>query len=155
MNSQGGLGNDFCLLETSEPMDLDGNNRGIACLPDSGAHVATDSTVAEKCFVAGWGTLSSGGSTPSDLQSVDVNIIADSDCTNAYGNRLHFGSEFCAGHLEGGKDSCQGDSGGPLICVDADNQPVLYGVVSWGFGRVLDLLLKKDLVLGGFRVTRC
>ncbi|CAI9607717.1 unnamed protein product [Staurois parvus] len=34
---------------------------------------------------------------------------------------------FCAGYLEGGKDSCQGDSGGPLVC-----NGQLYGVVSWG-----------------------
>lgn len=40
---------------------------------------------------------------------------------------------FCCGRLEGGFDSCQGDSGGPLICVD-NGEPVLTGVVSWGFG---------------------
>uniref|UniRef100_A0AAY5F3Q6 trypsin n=1 Tax=Electrophorus electricus TaxID=8005 RepID=A0AAY5F3Q6_ELEEL len=37
---------------------------------------------------------------------------------------------FCAGFLEGGKDSCQGDSGGPVVC---NNQ--LQGIVSWGAGR--------------------
>ena len=41
---------------------------------------------------------------------------------------------MCVGWLEGGKDGCQGDSGGPLICQDGDNQPVLHGVTSWGFG---------------------
>ena len=40
---------------------------------------------------------------------------------------------FCAGYLEGGKDGCQGDSGGPLICA-INNQPVLVGITSWGFG---------------------
>ena len=36
--------------------------------------------------------------------------------------------------FSGGTDSCQGDSGGPVICIDGRNQPVLYGVVSWGYG---------------------
>ena len=32
------------------------------------------------------------------------------------------------------RDACQGDSGGPLICVNDDDEPVLDGIVSWGFG---------------------
>ena len=42
--------------------------------------------------------------------------------------------EICAGKYEGGKDSCQGDSGGPMVCVNSANEPVLQGVVSWGYG---------------------
>ena len=41
---------------------------------------------------------------------------------------------FQLGHLSGGRDSCQGDSGGPLICINSDNEPILYGAVSWGAG---------------------
>ena len=36
------------------------------------------------------------------------------------------------GHLKGGRDACQGDSGGPLICINSENEPMLYGAVSWG-----------------------
>ena len=40
---------------------------------------------------------------------------------------------FCAGYVEGGKDSCQGDSGGPAII---NRKGTLYqaGIVSWGRG---------------------
>ena len=51
----------------------------------------------------------------------------------SYGQIWDSNAEFCAGVPEGGKDSCQGDSGGPLICV-VDSEPVLMGVVSWGYG---------------------
>ena len=42
-----------------------------------------------------------------------MKYIADSECKNSY---LGFNqtAEFCAGYMEGVKDSCQGDSGGPL-----------------------------------------
>ena len=40
-----------------------------------------------------------------------------------------FAGEFCAG--ADGVSSCHGDSGGPLICVNG-NEPVLYGITSWG-----------------------
>ena len=53
----------------------------------------------------------------------------------SYGPNEFLGQyEICAGKYDGGKDSCQGDSGGPLICLDDNNQPVLTGVVSWGYG---------------------
>lgn len=36
--------------------------------------------------------------------------------------------------LGGRTDACQNDSGGPLVCLDADKQPVLVGIVSFGKG---------------------
>ena len=40
--------------------------------------------------------------------------------------------EKLSGHLKGGRDACQGDSGGPLICINDQNEPIVYGIVSWG-----------------------
>merc|ERR1712088_120046 len=110
----------------------------IVCLPQQDQHVLPDFKVSKnmnQCFVAGFGTTSFGGGVPTHPQSVDVNIYSDQFCRdNAnFGTGMAFSSpmEFCAGHMDGGKDSCQGDSGGPLICVE-NGQPVQYGVVSWG-----------------------
>lgn len=147
-------GYDFCLIETTEKMSLDGEYRSFTCLPEEKEPVPSS---GNKCFVAGWGTLKSGGETPDKLQSVDVEIISDSECAEAY-SEFHQESEFCAGTMKGGKDSCQGDSGGPLICVE-DNQPVLYGVVSWGsgcadgspgvYGKVATVMGWMDEKIGG------
>ena len=49
-------------------------------------------------------------------------------------------SEFCAGYMSGGKGTCMGDSGGPLICV-VNNQPILYGITSWGIDRDNSLIV--------------
>ncbi|XP_050562044.1 trypsin, alkaline C isoform X2 [Spodoptera frugiperda] len=88
----------------------------------------------------GWGTTSSGGSSPEQLQHVDINIINQQLCAERYAYlKTQPGYQnwpditdnmLCAGILNvGGKDACQGDSGGPL----AHNKNVIVGVVSWGF----------------------
>ncbi|XP_062995954.1 trypsin-3-like [Elgaria multicarinata webbii] len=81
------------------------------------------------CLVSGWGNMwTSGVKYADNLQCLDLPILSDPVCRYSYPGRIT-SNMFCAGYIEGGKDSCQGDSGGPLVC---DGK--LTGVVSWGFG---------------------
>ena len=64
--------------------------------------------------VSGWGTLSSGGSQPTVLHSVDVPGITNAQCGQAYSGIRN--AMLCAGDVaNGGIDSCQGDSGGKIL----------------------------------------
>ncbi|XP_037819911.1 serine protease snake [Lucilia sericata] len=70
-------------------------------------------------IATGWGRTEFLGPKSDELQKVDLNIIDQKTCKEIYRKerRLPRGiieGQFCAGHLEGGKDTCQGDSGGPL-----------------------------------------
>ena len=89
----------------------------------------------ETCYVAGWGRLHETGNSATKLQELAVDIIDYETCNTqeSYDGLIQDDTMMCAGFLEGGKDACQGDSGGPLICVE-DGQPVLQGLVSWGYG---------------------
>ncbi|CAO2650811.1 Nn.00g091080.m01.CDS01 [Neocucurbitaria sp. VM-36] len=99
-----------------------------ATLPAAGSDPVAGSTAT----VAGWGTLSSGGSTlPTTLQEVDVPIVSRTTCRSNYGQSAITTNMFCAGYAAGGKDSCQGDSGGPIV---NSSTRVLIGLVSWGEG---------------------
>merc|ERR1711872_101781 len=57
-----------------------------------------------------------GGSLARQLMKVDVPVVSDDDCRDAYGQNDIADSMICAGLDAGGKDSCQGDSGGPFMC---------------------------------------
>lgn len=122
--------NDICLIKVPA-FEINNINVATACLPSSKTSHPVQGTM---CHTAGWGKTSFGGSISQKLKEVDVDIINDQACMNT-ANRNNFIPQkmFCAGHFAGGKDACQGDSGGPLICVEND-QPVLYGVTSWGHG---------------------
>ncbi|XP_073703917.1 trypsin-3-like [Garra rufa] len=65
---------------------------------------------------------------PSYLMCLWAPILSHTTCRKAYPGEIT-SNMFCAGFMEGGKDSCQGDSGGPVVC---NNQ--LQGIVSWGYG---------------------
>ncbi|KAM3614238.1 uncharacterized protein V6R79_011597 [Siganus canaliculatus] len=118
---------DIMLIKLSQPVALNDFVRP-ATLP---SECASEGTM---CQVSGWGSLrpsDEGSRYPAELQCLDVPLLSDDTCFNAYPFQIT-DNMICAGYLEGGKDSCQGDSGGPMIC---DGK--LQGVVSWGHGCAL------------------
>ena len=79
--------------------------------------------------VTGWGDLFAGGSSPSQLQQVEVNIVDHEECRKNNTETARVTDRMiCAGVPEEGKGPCHGDSGGPLV-----SNGTLVGVVSWGF----------------------
>ncbi|XP_070767906.1 trypsin-1-like [Enoplosus armatus] len=115
------LENDIMLLKLSQPATLNQYVQPVA-LPTSCAPAGT------MCKVSGWGNTMSSTADSSKLQCLDIPILSDEDCNSSYPGMID-NTMFCAGYLEGGKDSCQGDSGGPVVC-----NGELQGVVSWGYG---------------------
>ncbi|KFA89032.1 trypsin-like serine protease [Archangium violaceum] len=124
-------GKDIALLRLSSPLDLSGANaKAIPLLTSADASAGyTNTGVVSR--VTGWGTLSSGGSSPDTLQTVDVNIISNSSAQSSYPSETITADQLAA--AAPGKDSCQGDSGGPLTVLKGSTR-VLAGVVSWGYG---------------------
>jgi len=83
--------------------------------------------------VAGWGTEFFGSPfIPADLKAVDLEAVADQNCTTNQAMGFQAESEVCAETLGG--DSCQGDSGGPLFGNLPDGRLVQVGIVSYGLG---------------------
>ncbi|XP_028396557.1 MAM and LDL-receptor class A domain-containing protein 2-like [Dendronephthya gigantea] len=91
----------------------------------------------QRCYISGWGRLSSGGATPNILQEAQVPIVTVQQCRTAYGHSSITDRMLCAGYSHGGTDTCQGDSGGPLVCQHSDGSWHLTGVTSWGRGCAL------------------
>jgi len=115
------INNDIMLIKLSKPATLNQYVQPVA-LPTSCAPAGT------MCLVSGWGNTMSSMDDGDKLQCLDLPILSQTDCDNAYPGMIT-DAMFCAGYLEGGKDSCQGDSGGPVVC-----NGELQGVVSWGYG---------------------
>ncbi|XP_070598215.1 cationic trypsin-3-like [Erythrolamprus reginae] len=116
------MDNDIMLIKLAKPASL---NSRVSALRLPSSCPSTGAT----CLVSGWGnTLSSGENYPDLLQCLKVPVLSQSECIAAYPGEIT-SNMFCAGYLEGGKDSCQGDSGGPFVC-----NGELQGVVSWGDG---------------------
>jgi len=122
---------DFGLIRLQSPMQLN-SCVGTVALP------TTDVAAGTSCWITGWGTLSSGGGTPSVLQEAQVTTISNTACYQQYGysSSQIYSSMLCAqGTNSNGQitDACQGDSGGPLVC-NTGGQWAVYGATSWGRG---------------------
>ncbi|XP_075146071.1 snake isoform X2 [Haematobia irritans] len=91
-------------------------------------------------IATGWGRTEFMGPKSNDLQKVDLNIIDQKTCKDIYRKerRLPRGiieGQFCAGNLEGGKDTCQGDSGGPLHAELPEFNCVKFVIGITSFGK--------------------
>nr|AAI55073.1 Zgc:171509 protein [Danio rerio] len=111
--------NDIMLIKLKEPAVINNNVKPVP-LPTNCSHAG------EQCLVSGWGVT--GDSISSTLQCLELPILSKADCKSAYGGVITK-KMFCAGFMDGGKDSCQGDSGGPVVC-----NGTLKGIVSFGIG---------------------
>lgn len=128
-------GKDVALLQLSSPLDLSSSK--VRPIPLMTQALADSGLTAPGVMatVSGWGTLSSNGSSPDNLQRVSVPLLSSSKAQAAYTQETITADQLAAGDMTtGGKDSCQGDSGGPLVVPDGQGGVLLAGVVSWGYG---------------------
>jgi secreted trypsin-like serine protease len=117
-------GYDITLLKLASP---------AAQAPTKVANDASIWTPGTSETIAGWGTTSEGGSTPSTLQEAQVPITTDAYCAGAYSD-FDARTMVCAGFPQGGVDTCQGDSGGPLWGHTATGALKVVGATSFGEG---------------------
>ncbi|EDO42420.1 predicted protein [Nematostella vectensis] len=122
-----GYANDIALLKLDRPAKLD-RYVNFACLPDQ----VPEPKEGDRCYITGWGKLSSHGSAPDILQQATVPVVGRARCMKAYRGQIHE-SMLCAGLDAGGVDACQGDSGGPMVCENA-GRFYIQGATSWGNG---------------------
>lgn len=86
---------------------------------------------------AGWGTTSSGGSSPDRMREVAVPVVADATAQRSYARlspSYKYYPPLMVAAGKKGKDSCQGDSGGPLFAAPSSGDRVQVGIVSYGYG---------------------
>jgi len=133
--SSGSQDNDFAIITLNRDVEFTNKIKPV-CLPQKSAEVNDRGEKYEGVLatVTGWGTTSSGGAQPLNLNKVEVTTMPNSQCISpntVYNSNQVTSSMICAS--KPGKDSCQGDSGGPLITKNGGYYSII-GVVSWGYG---------------------
>ena len=120
---------DFALLE----LTINASQTSISIYSGLSYGGVDTSLTGAIATVIGWGSTSPVGPIyPEKLQQVELPVISNTTCNEAYPSEIT-DNMICAGYAEGGKDSCFGDSGGPLMA-RIDGEWVHAGVVSWGQG---------------------
>ncbi|HET9909993.1 MAG TPA: serine protease, partial [Anaerolineales bacterium] len=121
---------DIALLQLGSPITIGYTGQiKTSLVPLVSSSVGT--LAGTNAWVTGWGAIASGGPLADRILEVQIPVITNTNCNNAY-NPFGFtiaSSMLCAGSA--GKDACQGDSGGPLV-VPSGNKWTLAGIVSWG-----------------------
>ncbi|MBZ3871796.1 Transmembrane protease serine 11A, partial [Sciurus carolinensis] len=121
--------NDIAAVQLERAVTFTKNIHRV-CLPEATQNIIPGSTA----YVTGWGSLTYGGNTVTDLRQGQVTIINSNVCNAPTGyNGAVLSGMLCAGVPEGGVDACQGDSGGPLVQEDSRRLWFLIGIVSWGY----------------------
>ncbi|KAI3387469.1 hypothetical protein SNEBB_005918 [Seison nebaliae] len=139
--------NDIVILKTKKPIPY-GQHVRPACLPPIRNRNKNFTVPYDKfCYVTGFGKTDQNSNIPSPiLRHVRLKIFKPQECRTPQTEKWidDVGDNaFCAGLLEGGKDSCNGDSGGPFVCYEEDIQRwLLYGVVS--FSTAINSCAQKD-----------
>jgi trypsin len=80
--------------------------------------------------VSGWGSTTTGGPLPINLQYLITTTLTNADCLNRVGSAVQDfvpESKICT-LTRAGEGICQGDSGGPLAAGNA-----VIGISSWAF----------------------
>lgn len=122
----GTLNNDIALIKLSTPSA----QPTVELIEASGSEY---SRPGEEATIIGWGKTSEGGFSSPTLREVNIPIVSNAICKDAYSTLTD--NMICAGTNEGGKDSCQGDSGGPLHVSGSGGTPwEQAGIVSFGIG---------------------
>ncbi|XP_053136721.1 chymotrypsin-like elastase family member 3B [Hemicordylus capensis] len=132
-------GNDIALIKLSRSAVLSDKVK-LGCVPCEGSLLPND----YPCYVTGWGSTITGGSSPDILQQALLPVVDHEHCSQPdwWGEKV-LDNVVCAGGDI--RSACHGDSGGPLSCKHDDGKWYIHGIVSWGNGAQCNTLKKPTV----------
>jgi hypothetical protein len=97
--------NDIAVVELNRAVDFNNPRFGFICLPTRDLNYPPEGMSST---ALGWGRLVEDGASSYTLQQVQIPVVAPSNplCIDQINDAK---IQFCAGLVEGGKDTCQGD----------------------------------------------